>query len=113
MALNTVLKQQFQHFSKYGAKGTDGSKITLTNTDYWLRQAKILDDKKVTFTDTGVLFNKSRSRTITFEQFLQFLEDLSALKNVDVINFHTQLTECGMPGDDEKEKEKEKKPRRR
>ncbi|KAB0796792.1 hypothetical protein PPYR_10853 [Photinus pyralis] len=109
MALNVTLKQQFEFFARYGAKGTDGDKITLTNTDYWLRQAKILDDRKVTLTDTGVCFNKMRSRTITFQQFMEFLDDLSTLKKLDMQNLQTQLTECGMPGDDEKKQEKPKK----
>lgn len=52
------LEQQFVNFSKFGDDRSDGTTITLTQNDKWMKQAKILDGKKITLTDTGVAFNK-------------------------------------------------------
>lgn len=52
------LEQQFVNFSKFGDEKSDGTTITLTQNDKWMKQAKILDGKKITLTDTGVAFNK-------------------------------------------------------
>lgn len=55
-----TLEGQFSEFAKINVKGRSGETITLSNSDYWMRQAKILDDRKLTMTDTGVAFNKFR-----------------------------------------------------
>lgn len=52
------LQQQFVNFSKFGDEKSDGTNITLTQSDKWMKQAKVLDSKKITLTDTGVAFNK-------------------------------------------------------
>lgn len=52
------LDGQFYEFAKMMDKKRDGTTITLYNSDFWFRQCKILDDRKVTMTDTGILFNK-------------------------------------------------------
>lgn len=52
------LEQQFVNFSQFGDETSDGTTITLTQSDKWMKQAKILDGKKITLTDTGVAFNK-------------------------------------------------------
>lgn len=54
----TTLEQQFILFSKFGDTKSDGKTITLTQCDKWMKQAKIIDGKKVTTTDTGICFNK-------------------------------------------------------
>lgn len=55
-----TLEGQFFEFSKFLDNKRDGTTITLYRSDYWMRQAKILEDRKLTMTDTGVLFNKFR-----------------------------------------------------
>lgn len=54
----TTLEQQFILFSKFGDTKSDGKTITLTQCDKWMKQAKIIDGKKITTTDTGICFNK-------------------------------------------------------
>lgn len=54
------LEGQFFEFSKMMDKKRDGTTITLYNSDFWMRQCKLLDDRKLTMTDTGILFNKFR-----------------------------------------------------
>lgn len=56
-----TLDGQFYEFSRLLDNKRDGKTITLYRSDFWMRQAKILDDRKVTMTDTGILFNKYRS----------------------------------------------------
>lgn len=52
------LEQQFVNFAKFGDTKADGKTITLTQSDKWMKQAKIIDGKKITTTDTGIAFNK-------------------------------------------------------
>lgn len=55
-----TLEGQFFEFAKMDEKSRRGESISLSNSDYWMRQAKILDDRKLTMTETGVAFNKFR-----------------------------------------------------
>ena len=36
--------------------GSDGTQITLSQSDKWLRQAKVIDGWSVTTTDTAIAF---------------------------------------------------------
>lgn len=92
------LQQQFVNYSKFGDTRSDGKTITLTNTDKWMKQAQLIDGKRITTTDTGIAFNKFKSRTIDFEQFLAFLEDLAERKNVDLQEMQDLMAGCGLPG---------------
>lgn len=55
-----TLDGQFFEFAKLfdTTKERDGTLITLYRSDYWMRQAKVLDDRKVTMTDTGLMWWK-------------------------------------------------------
>lgn len=54
-----TIESQFFAFAKlFDSKNRTGLTITLWNSDYWMRQASLLDDRKLTMTDTGILFNK-------------------------------------------------------
>ena len=46
-------------FSKFGDTKSDGKFLTLTQSDKWMKQAKIFD-KKLTTTDTAITFNKQK-----------------------------------------------------
>lgn len=54
----TSFKAQFKAFSKFGDTKSDGRYITLTQSDKWMKQAKVVDGKKITTTDTGIYFKK-------------------------------------------------------
>lgn len=92
------LESQFGHFAKVGDPRADGKKITLTNADKWMQQAKILDGKQLTLTDTGICFNKMKSKYITYGQFVKYLEDLANSKNMDFSVIKNKLITCGQPG---------------
>lgn len=50
----------FKAFSKFGDTKSDGRFITLSQSDKWMKQAKIFDAKKITTTDTGIHFKKQK-----------------------------------------------------
>ena len=49
----------FKAFSKFGDIKSDGKHITLSQSDKWMKQAKVID-KKITTTDTGIYFKKQK-----------------------------------------------------
>ena len=53
-----ALREQFEAFSKFGDKSADGKTIKLSQSDKWFKQAKVIDGKKITTTDTGIAFRK-------------------------------------------------------
>lgn len=50
----------FKAFSKFGDSKSDGKLITLSQSDKWMKQAKVIDGKKITTTDTGIYFKKHK-----------------------------------------------------
>ncbi|XP_053624390.1 tubulin polymerization-promoting protein homolog [Plodia interpunctella] len=94
-----TLDGQFVDFAKMlDPKARNGLTINLYRLDYWLRQAKVIDDRKITMTDTGIIFNKFYKSEINWDEFLEFLEDLANLKELDLEKLHETLTNCGLPG---------------
>ena len=53
-----TLQEQFVLYAKFGDPKSEGQKITLSQADKWMKQAKLIDMKRITTTDTGVCFNK-------------------------------------------------------
>lgn len=53
-----TLRDNFAAFARFGNKEEDGKHITLSNTDKWMKQAKVIDGKKITTTDTSICFKK-------------------------------------------------------
>ncbi|KAK9708308.1 p25-alpha [Popillia japonica] len=92
------LDQQFINFSKFGDTKADGKTITLTQADKWMKQAKVIDGKKITTTDTGITFNKFKAKTINYADFLKYLDELGKYKNVSADEMKNKLMNCGMPG---------------
>lgn len=50
----------FKAFCKFGDPKSDGKLITLSQSDKWMKQAKVIDGKKITTTDTGIYFKKHK-----------------------------------------------------
>ena len=88
-ATRVDLLEQFQIFSKFGNSTSDGSQITLTQSDKWLRQAKVIDGWNVTTTDTAIAFRKISRGSIwlsyaSWRKFLQELSDRADLNMMEV-----------------------------
>ncbi|XP_026490343.1 tubulin polymerization-promoting protein homolog [Vanessa tameamea] len=92
------LDGQFFEFAKMMDKKRDGTTITLYNSDFWMRQCKLLDDRKVTMTDTGILFNKFSKSELDWDEWNEFLTELCEVKELDEEKVRDTLTNCGLPG---------------
>lgn len=53
-----TLDGQFWEFARLMDNKRDGTTMTLYRNDYWMRQSKLIEDRKVTMCDTGVLWWK-------------------------------------------------------
>lgn len=92
-----TFKERFKQFSKFGDTKSDGRMITLSQSDKWMKQAKVID-KKVTTTDTGIYFKKFKMQKIPLNDYEKFLEDLAKSKKVELEEMKKKMVECGAPG---------------
>lgn len=90
-------KEQFKAFSKFGDTKSDGKLITLSQSDKWMKQAKVID-KKITTTDTAIHFKKLKSLKVSFADYNKFLDDLATTRKVDLAEIKNKLATCGAPG---------------
>ncbi|KAL4707696.1 hypothetical protein ACJJTC_014877 [Scirpophaga incertulas] len=91
-------KDAFKAFSKFGDPKSDGKHITLSQSDKWMKQAKVIDGKKITTTDTAIHFKKLKSLKVGLEDYQKFLDDLAKSKKVELEEIKRKLTTCGQPG---------------
>lgn len=90
--------ESFKAFAKFGDPKSDGKQITLSNSDKWMKQAKVIDGKKITTTDTGIYFKKLKSQKVSIGDYQKFLEDLAKNKKIEVEEIKSKLANCGQPG---------------
>ncbi|CAL1673627.1 unnamed protein product [Lasius platythorax] len=88
----------FKAFSKFGDPKSDGKLITLSQSDKWMKQAKVIDGKKITTTDTGIYFKKHKSTKLGLEQYKTFLDELAKNKKVELTEIKKKMANCGPPG---------------
>ncbi|XP_011330934.1 TPPP family protein CG45057 isoform X2 [Ooceraea biroi] len=88
----------FKAFSKFGDPKSDGKLITLSQSDKWMKQAKVIDGKKITTTDTGIYFKKQKSVKLNLEQYKAFLDELAKGKKVELAEIKKKMANCGPPG---------------
>ncbi|XP_026325241.1 TPPP family protein CG45057-like [Hyposmocoma kahamanoa] len=91
-------KDAFKAFSKFGDPKSDGKLITLSQSDKWMKQAKVIDGKKITTTDTGIYFKKLKSLKVGVDDYQKFLDELAKNKKVELDEIKRKLTTCGQPG---------------
>ncbi|KAF8763900.1 Tubulin polymerization-promoting protein like [Argiope bruennichi] len=90
-------KDQFKLFAKFGDCKSTGEAITLSNSDKWMKQAKVID-KKLTTTDTGIYYKMvaKTKRTLTIKEYEQFLETLAKNKKADVAEMKQKMTSLAL-----------------
>lgn len=88
----------FKAFSKFGDPKSDGKYITLSQSDKWMKQAKVIDGKKITTTDTAIHFKKLKSMKVSISDYKKFLDDLAKTKKVDLEEIKNKMANCGQPG---------------
>ncbi|XP_073968494.1 tubulin polymerization-promoting protein homolog [Rhodnius prolixus] len=90
--------EKFKQFSKFGDTKSDGKQITLSQSDKWMKQAKVIDGKTITSTDTGIYFKKLKAHKISEADYVKFLEDLAKNKKIDLEEIKNKMSSCGPPG---------------
>ena len=93
------LHYQFESFSKFGDSGSDGTQITLSQSDKWLRQAGVIDGWTISTTDTAIAFRKISRGSIWLEYnpWREFLEELCERKGMDMQDVVFKLERSGKP----------------
>ena len=93
------LHSQFVSFAKFGDSGATGKRITLSQSDRWLRQAKVIDGWDLTMIDTAIAFRKISKGSIwlTYNAWKTFLEYLAKQKKLDFETILRKLEDCGRP----------------
>ncbi|XP_054288177.1 tubulin polymerization-promoting protein homolog [Macrosteles quadrilineatus] len=92
-----TFRERFRQFSKFGDTKSDGKMITLSQSDKWMKQAKVID-KKITTTDTGIYFKKFKQQKISLSDYEKFLEELAKSKKVELEEIKKKMVDCGAPG---------------
>lgn len=93
-----TFEENFKVFAKFGDPKSDGKHITLSNSDKWMKQAKVIDGKKITTTDTGIYFKKLKIQKVGIVDYKKFLDDLAKAKKMEVGDIKAKLACCGAPG---------------
>jgi len=95
-----ALKEQFEAFAKFGDKSADGKTIKLSQSDKWFKQAKVIQPKKVSTTDTGIAFRKisKNAPKLSFSDWNKYLDEISKTKSIEGNQIRNELINCGKPG---------------
>lgn len=95
-----TFEDQFKNFAKFGDAKSTGDTITLSNSDKWFKQAKVIDGKTVTTTDTGIYFKQVAKvkKALSISEYEQFLEAIAKNRKLNVDDLKAKLTNCGLPG---------------
>jgi hypothetical protein len=90
-------RKTFTAFAKFGDSKSDGKGITLSQSDKWMKQAKVID-KTITTTDTAIQFKKHKLQKLSHDLYNKFLEDLAKAKKLEIDDIKNKLANCGAPG---------------
>ncbi|KAI4501251.1 hypothetical protein M0802_003624 [Mischocyttarus mexicanus] len=89
-------ESQFTAYAKYSRPKSDGRRISLSQSDKWMRQAQIFDDK-VTQADTALAFNNLHRETLPIEEYKKFIDNFAEAKRLDSAAILDKMTKCGPP----------------
>ena len=73
------LHRQFQSYSRLGDRKSDGSHISCSQSDKWLKQARIIDGRTLTTVDTTIMWKQMCKTNLwmNFSTWLKFIEEIS------------------------------------
>ncbi|KAJ6220410.1 hypothetical protein RDWZM_006222 [Blomia tropicalis] len=93
------LPETFKAFAKFGDIKSSGEAITLSNSDKWFKQAKIIDGKKITTTDTGIYWKQvaKTKKSLSLNEYNTFLETLAKMKKLEIDDLKDKLQSSGPP----------------
>ncbi|RWS31812.1 TPPP family protein-like protein [Leptotrombidium deliense] len=96
---SSSFEEMFKVFAKFGDSKSVGDAITLSNSDKWFKQAKVIDGKKITTVDTGIYFKQiaKTKKALNVKEYNQFLEKIATNKKVELDEIKHKLSCCGPP----------------
>ena len=73
------LHRQFQSYSRLGDRKSDGSHISCSQSDKWLKQARIIDGRTLTTVDTTIMWKQMCKTNLwmNFSSWLKFIQEIS------------------------------------
>lgn len=72
------LQEQFKYHAISEKRVPRGlNSLSLKQTVLWFKEARIIDDKRVTSTDVTFYFNKAKQATLNYTKWLEFLKDFA------------------------------------
>lgn len=89
-------EKQFAAFSKFGDSKSNGTTITLSQSDKWMKQANVFD-KNFTTTDTAMHFRKLKSMKLSLSDYDAFISGLAKAKGFSLKELKNKLMTCGEP----------------
>lgn len=89
-------ENQFAAFSKFGDTKSNGTAITLSQSDKWMKQANVFG-KKITTTDTAIHFRKLKSMKLNLSEYNAFISDLAKAKGINLNDMKNKMISCGAP----------------
>lgn len=90
------MEEKFKAFAKFG--NSKMTEMTLSSSDKWMKQAGVIDGKKITTTDTAICFSKLKSKALGYEDYNKFLKILAKEKNINLEELKNKLLKCDTPG---------------
>ncbi|CAL1265153.1 unnamed protein product [Larinioides sclopetarius] len=92
-------QQLFRLYAKFGDTNKSGETMSLTNSDRWLRQSKIIDNRRISTTDTGIYFKQVAKfkKSLNFISYQTFLELLAKKKNLNLSEMKYKMVTAGPP----------------
>lgn len=97
-----TLSKQFVAFVKYKQAENKGTHILLSQSDFWMTQAEVIQGRELTTTDTGVCFFRFKKYKLDFQEYEQFLSALAAYKKIPLEEIIYKLVNCGLPPEETK-----------
>lgn len=98
MSSTAEFNSQFEAFAKFGDKKSSGKDISLTQSDKWLKQAKVLGEgEAIPIADAAIYFKAMKQPRLSLAQYLKFLEQLTSRKEGLLDDVKNKMTTCGAP----------------
>jgi len=93
------LKDQFHSYSRLGDRRSDGSHISCSQSDKWLKRLESLMARILTPVDTTILWKRLCKTNIwmNFPTWLKYVEELAVTRGLDIHDVREALILCGKP----------------
>lgn len=102
--------ENFELYAKWGYPNSDGTTISLIQSDKWFQRASMFNRKcNFTYTNTGLLWTNRRKEFLTFDEYIDYLIELGELTGFTLEKLKEKMIEVGRPPEDVVPDDKKKK----